>query len=234
MLSEALGPLQDVRAGPIQIRLEVQRIEDQPLLTYLEKETIRSLTCASCGRSASVYGIALCCPFCGQRDVLGTFLQSLEAARSCVAAVANLSPEGRQLLQASGGEDRLAENALRDGVTAFEVYCKDRYRQLLGQPALETLLKQSGPNCFQRLGDAIAAMESALGRKLTTTLTPGEWTELELAFAARHVLTHNFGVADLKYQLAGGKTPLGQRVQVTRTNAERFLSLVERLIRGML
>ena len=233
MLEEAFRPLECLRTGPIQVRFEKGRVETPPLLTYLEKETVREKLCDTCGGRCAVYGIALACPLCGRREPLGMFVESLEAARACLAAVDHLPVARRKALEASGGEDRLVENALRDTVTAFEAYCKSRYEELKGPVGLQSLLGKRGPNVFQRLDDAVSIMETAQQRKVGTALTGAELDDLRLAFATRHVLTHNFGVSDARYQAAGGTTPLGQRVQVTRTIAERALSLTERLVGAM-
>lgn len=229
---EAFRPMER-RSGPIQIRFEKGRVELPPLLTYLERETVREKRCTACGGRCSVYGIAVACPLCGRREPMAMFVESLEAARSCLAAVHDLPVDRRRILEASGGEDRLVENALRDTVTAFEAYCKSRYEELLGTAGLQTLLSKRGPNVFQRLDDAVSIVEGALPKKVGTTLTGAERDELRLAFATRHVLTHNFGVSDARYQAAGGTTPLGHRVQVTRTVAERALALTERLVGAM-
>lgn len=232
MFEEAFRPLERHR-GPIQVRFEKGRVETPPLLTYLEKETVREKLCATCGSRCAVYGIAVACPLCGRREPLGMLIESLEAARACLAAVGDLRVGRRRVLEASGGEDRLAENTLRDTVTAFEAYCKSRFEELQGPAGLQSLLGKSGPNVFQRLDDAVSIMEGALGRKFGTALNGAERDELRTAFATRHVLTHNFGVSDTRYKAAGGTTPLGQRVQVTRTVAERALALTERLVGAM-
>lgn len=233
MIEQAFRSLKQVRAGPIQIRFETGRIEAPPLLTYLEKETVRERVCGACGSRCAVYGIAVVCPVCGRRDPLEIFVGSLEAARACLVAAGDLPPERHRVLQASGGEDRLAENALRDTVTAFEVYCRARYAEIQGSSALQAVMKTKGPSVFQRLDEAVSIMEGAIGRGMANALSDAEWNELRITFATRHVLTHNFGVSDDRYLANGGTTPLGQRVQVTRTIADRALTLTERLVTAM-
>jgi hypothetical protein len=233
LFEEAFSPMKDIKAGFIQISFEVGRVEIPPLLTYLERQTVRTQVCSACSGRTAVYGIALYCAYCGKRESLAAFLASLEATRACLAAVEGLPVAGRLALQATGGEDRLAENALGDTVSAFESYCRHRYSELVGTAKLTEFLKANGKNAFQRLDTAVAALEQALGRSLTSALKPKEWSELRLAFATRHVLTHNLGIADAQHIAAGGTTPIGQRVQVTRTIAERALGLAERLIQAM-
>lgn len=232
MLDKAFLPLQRT-SGPVQIRYERGRVELPPLLTYLEEETVREKTCGACGGRSALYGIALFCPFCGRRDSLESFVESIEVARALLAAAADLPAPQRQILQAKGGEDRLAENALGDVVTAFEVFCRSRVEEVKGAAALQTLQAKHGRNVFQRLDEAIPIMEAQLGTRLSTALSASEWNELRLAFASRHVLTHNLGIADAHYVASGGVTPLGQRVQITRSAAERALALIERLAGGM-
>jgi sarcosine oxidase delta subunit len=233
VLEEAFRPLERRLSGPIRFRFERGRVEIPPLLTYLEKETVRQKVCGTCGGRCAVYGIAVVCPVCGGRDPLEMFLESLEAARACLLAVSDLPADRRWIFQASGGEERLAENALSDTVTAFEAYCKARYEEVTSAAALQTLLRRRGQNVLQRLDDAVPTMETALGRTVASALTTGERRELAVAFATRHVLTHSFGISDARYRAAGGTTPLGERVQVTRTTAEHALRLTERLVGAM-
>jgi hypothetical protein len=77
-------------------------------------------------------------------------------------------------------------------------------------------------------------MEGELGASLFGVLSATQWDELRPAFATRHVRTHNLvGIADALYVSSGGSARLGQRVQVTRTAAERALQLIERLVQAM-
>ena len=70
-------------------------------------------------------------------------------------------------------------------------------------------------------------------RPARTPLTVLEVNELRVAFGTRHVLTHNFGISDARYRAGDGTTPLGQRVQVTRTFVDRALALTEQLVAAM-
>jgi hypothetical protein len=136
-------------------------------------------------------------------------------------------------LRAHGGEDRLAESALADSVTAFETFCRSRVEEASGPARLQALLAGHGRNVFQRLADAISIMEGELGASLFGVLSATQWDELRPAFATRHVRTHNLGIADALYVSSGGSARLGQRVQVTRTAAERALQLIERLVQAI-
>jgi hypothetical protein len=53
-----------------------------------------------------------------------------------------------------------------------------------------------GWSVFQRLDDAVGFIGTLLNHDLTRTLDCPDWSALRLAFATRHVLTHNFGLAD--------------------------------------
>ena len=125
------------------------------------------------------------------------------------------------------------ENVLGNEVPAFEFYCRALYSEHAGESALTALLKARGRNMFQRLDDAVDLIDTLLNRDLTPRLEPPEWTALRLAFATRHVLTHNFGLADAQFVSATASGVVGQRVQVTRTFAERTLTHVERLANAM-
>lgn len=233
MLSDTLGGQQPMQTGLVSMSFEIGRVEVPPLLSYVERETGRLLRCRSCDGLSASYGIAIFCPFCGLRDSRETFAQSIRAARTALETVARLDKETRLQLQASGGEDRLVENVLSDAATAFESYCRALYAERLGESALAALLQARGRNVFQRLDDAIGIISTLLNRDLTPTLEGADWSALRLAFATRHVLTHNFGLADIQFVNVTGSGVIGQRVQVTRTFAERTLTLVECLVQGM-
>jgi hypothetical protein len=220
-------------SGSLQIRFERGRMDVPPLLTYLEERTVRDKVCTGCNARASVYGIAMFCPFCGSRDAAAGFVGSIDAARALLAVTAALPVSLRADLEARGGEDRLAENALGDVVSAFEAYCRARVTELQGAASLRAVQSRQGRNVFQRLDDAVSIIEATLRRPITPTLSASEWNELRVSFATRHVLTHNAGIADAGYVTVGGGTPIGQRVQVTRTAAERALLLLERVVQAM-
>jgi hypothetical protein len=233
MISGVFGTGRSIDAGLVKVSFEVGRAETIPLLSYVERETGRLLTCNSCGALSASYGIAIFCPFCGRRDSRETFAQSIRAARTALETVSTLGMEARLQLQASGGEDRLVENVLGDAVTAFEFYCRAVYSEHAGESALTALLNARGRNVFQRLDDAVDIIGILLNRDLTPTLETPDWTALRLAFATRHVLTHNFGLADVQFVRTTASGVVGHRVQVTRTFAERTLTRVERLANAM-
>ena len=95
--------------------------------------------------------------------------------------------------------------------------------------SLQHAARRSGVGrCFNAIG-----ISTLLNRDLTPTLEGAEWSALRLAFATRHVLTHNFELADIRFMNITGSGVIGQRVQVTRTFAERTLTLVEPLVQEM-
>lgn len=234
LLSNALGSLpRSSSRGLIEISIRPGRLELPPLLTYLEQETIRTSVCTRCARNASVYGIAMFCPNCGKRESIAVFEQAVRSAVAVLDATKSLPLEKRRVLEAEGGLDQLAENVLEDVVTAFEGCCRTRYEEVAGPGALASIQSSHGRNVFQRFEEAVTIMEGALGRPLGAGLSPAESAELKVAFATRHVLTHNMGIADARYAASGGVTPTGQRVQVTETMARRSMELVGRIIRAM-
>lgn len=234
LLSDALGSLpQSSGGGLIELSIRPGRLELPPLLTYLEKETLRIMSCTICGKGTSVYGIALFCANCGARESMPTFEQAMRSALSVLDATKSMAPDARRILEAQGGLDQLADNLLEDVVSAFEACCRSRYEELIGPGSLESLQSVRGRNVFQRFAEAMVIMDSATGRSMGSVLTLAEAAELKIAFATRHVVSHNMGIADAGYVAGGGSTPVGQRVQVTETMARRSVELVERVVRAM-
>lgn len=232
-MTDAFQGFSSSGSGMIRVELQPGQLELPPLLTYVEQDTRRTVTCSHCGAATCVYGIALFCARCGRRESMAAFEQALHAAEASLAAVELLLVDQRRALEAIGGLDRLAENVLGDIVTAFEGYCRTKITEIAGAAKLASLQKTNGANFLQRLDIALQAMSSTLGRPLLSAFPASEFDELKVAFATRHVLIHNLGIADAKYAAAGGPVPVGQRVQVTTTVAKRAIRLVDQLVHAM-
>lgn len=69
--------------------------------------------------------------------------------------------------------------------------------------------------------------------ELPSAVGHGSWVELNQVAAIRHVLVHNAGIVDAKFLSSIPKWPqnVGQRIQIKRQTAVRFLALLERLAR---
>jgi hypothetical protein len=63
---------------------------------------------------------------------------------------------------------------------------------------------------------------------LEAAVGPQVWAALLQAAAIRHVLTHNAGVIDAKFltRVTGWPQRRGERLQVRRANADRFLDVL--------
>jgi hypothetical protein len=101
-------------------------------------------------------------------------------------------------------------------------------RQLRGSPPGQG-------NVFQRLDDTATLFNTHCGIDLPTIARAPVWQDLRKTFARRHVLVHRDGIVDQKFLNAvpSSGLALGQRLVITRADAERALDDVEATVKAL-
>jgi hypothetical protein len=88
VISGVFGAGRSIDAGLVRVSFEVGRAETIPLLSYVERETGRLLTCKSCGELSAAYGIAIFCPVLRRarlpRDVRPVDPCCTDSVRNCL------------------------------------------------------------------------------------------------------------------------------------------------------
>lgn len=200
------------------------------LPTYVEAGARRTIRCESCSNHYAVYGASAFCPVCGPRAALSTVIDSIEAARRTLSPEDAIEPEQREELRAAGVFDGMTSDAIKMIVTLFEVYAADRFAAKIA--GHEQLLKGKG-NVFQRLDDADALFCAHTGQSLQGLVDDACFERLRQAFEQRHVLVHRHGKVDQRFldRVPGSTLRVGQRLLISRRNAEQVLDDLEALVR---
>ncbi len=186
------------------------------------------ITCEACGSHFAVIGSAYFCPACGYNSVTRTYADSLRKIRAKKDSVDIV----RQALIESTGKDEaeltcrsLIETCVSDGVVAFQKYCEGLYSTYGEAPF----------NAFQRLEQGSALWAKAVHKEYTSWLTTEEFSQLNLLYQKRHILSHNEGIVDAKYINKSNDTSYkeGQRIVVSDKDIDILLNCLEKLGNGL-
>jgi hypothetical protein len=205
-------------------------IRDLP--DFVEKETRRIIDCGQCRNHHAVYGASGYCPVCGARPAIDKVVDAIDAARAGLSLEDRLNEDEREALAAVGAFERIAVDAIKSSVTLFEMFAREQFLQRVDDA--DRYVKGTG-NVFQRLDEAADLFKGRAALDLVAMVGEERWKRLRRVFADRHVLTHNDGVVDEKYltQVPQTKLQLGQRVVVTRLEAQGALNDLEALVRAI-
>jgi hypothetical protein len=198
MLERSFRPLSRPTGGLFSISIKVKRGALPSVRYYVEEELKQEVVCDKCRHKYAVYGISLHCPFCGE----GALIQHLERSAAIVRILANEAAR----ISAEHGPDvgeKMLGNALEDVVSLFEGFLKQLYRYAVRKAHLkedaDKMIQKVRVN-FQRPSGAEEFFRRDFGVEIFKNISPADREKLELAFAKRHVLTHNLGLIDDKYR----------------------------------
>lgn len=230
--------LETPRLRPGQSGIEV-RVNDGPLppirsvTTYVEDKVRRTITCDNCHSDYGVYGATAFCPICGPRAALSTVLEAIERGRRALALEDVLRDDLREQARADGIFDKAATDAVKDSVTLFEVFARDQFTSRV--PGHAPIVKQEGRGIFQRLDDTDALFATHVGTAISALLPKDCWERLQTVFQQRHVLVHRQGIVDDDYlkRVPNARQKVGQRLVLTRQDAEHALDAVEAVVRAI-
>lgn len=178
----------------------------------------------------AVFGEHRFCPVCGRLPPAQTAADGLDAETSMLDALRRLSPDIRAALGEQGVLDRQYVDAL---VSIVESAACAVFRDRV--PGATTLIAGKG-NVFQRLDNLADLFRTHLSKDLPAALGP-RWTELQHAWAGRHVYAHNDGVIDDRYIQAvpAAASRRGHRLAAPEESARRAIdnarALVEQITR---
>jgi len=234
-LGGAFGRGRRLRPGESGIEMSYTPATPPPvttLPTYVEEAVRRTIQCESCGNHQGVYGAAAFCYACGPRDSAATVIEEMAAQRRALALQDQLVAELRKEAQGAGVFDKLAGDAVKYVVTGFEVYTREEFSHRAPGAAATEAARAAGRGVFQRLEDASDLFAQHGGFAFDRLVTPDVWNRLRHAFAQRHVLVHKNGHVDQPFldQVPESDLAVGQRLVITRTEAERALDDIELLI----
>lgn len=188
-----------------------------PIRRYQEKSLETTVVCSNCTLIYAIFGVFGFCPDCGNRN-------SLEML------AANLDIAGRQLELTMQTNDaalkrHAVENALEDGVAAFDAFGREL---MIAFQNVATHPTKTTKATFQNLDVADDTVDLCFGFRLSGLVSNSDWVLLKRGFQKRHLLAHRLGVVDEKYRLATGDTSVkvGRRVQVTENEVGQLLKTI--------
>jgi len=202
------------------------------LPTYAEATTRRIIRCPGCANHRAVYGASVFCPVCGVRPALESVQDAIETARTTLGLEDTLDEEQRETIRAAGIFDAFAADAIKQVVTLFEVFTRERFRSRVAD--YEVVLRGRGA-IFQRLDDVDELFAEHTDFRPSARVDPKSWERLSRAFEQRHVLTHHHGRVDQRYldRVPEGGYQLDQRLVSSRADAEQALDDLEALIQAL-
>lgn len=202
---------------------------------YVEKEVKRTVNCNMCNKPYSIYGVSYFCPFHGDRDPFTVFNENISSIRKTLEIEKVIGKEAHAKLVEEGMLSELIEKTLKDSVTAFETYCKNRYANkrvsITSGLAKDAVLKEVG-NAFQNIDKGNKFMLRDFQFDYTAALQQNDLKQVKKCFAKRHVLTHSSGIIDAKYINETGENSnlTGTKVTVTEKEVTDLLISLEKIV----
>lgn len=192
---------------------------------YIEEKIKKIVECDSCKYNYAVYGISFHCPLCGE----GNLAYHLQRGADIIKV---LIEESERISNERGEEagKQMIGNALEDVVSLFETFLKHIYhyeiKKKLPKEEAESKIKKIR-NTFQRIEGAERLFTNDLGINLYSHINPQDKRFLEEQFLKRHVLTHNLGLIDKKYQeKAKTYERQGAELEIKQEDVHKALQIV--------
>jgi hypothetical protein len=230
-IADAIGDiLEDVARGInrsngkfVSARYTRSSREPEPFIG--REDLLRNLTCSTCQRHYGVYAIALFCPDCGSRNLSVHFQREVDLVRRQIA-----------LATSAGDEElsyRLLGNAHEDVLTALETYLKTAFRFAVSKRSPgrydELCSAKAIGNAFQNI-DRSRKLFTCLTVDPYAGLSDKEIAALRLNIEKRHVVGHNLGIADEKYQRTAGNVQEGETVKILADDISRFADISAKVV----
>jgi endogenous inhibitor of DNA gyrase (YacG/DUF329 family) len=237
-IRETFGGLQTPRLRPGQSGVQITVSNSPPppvgsLLSYVEEQVRRTITCDNCQTQYGVYGATAFCPICGPRAAADTVLEAIERGKRALALEDALPEDLREQARADGVFDKAAADAVKETVTLFEVFTRDQFiSRVAGH---EAIVKKKGHGVFQRIDDIDALFVEHVGTAISALVEKDVWQRLQTVFQQRHVLVHQQGIVDQQYvdRVAHARQQPGQRLVLGRPDAEQALDALEAVVRAV-
>jgi hypothetical protein len=201
---------------------------------YVEKELKRNVVCSKCESSYALYGISFFCPFCGKRKPIDVFNENSKSIKKFLEMEKLLDVSTVDTFNKEGVLTQITESALKQSVTIFETYCKDKYVEeklkVSKDKSKEHILRQIGTS-FQNI-DRATQLFLEFGFDLRNCVSQNEIARLKTGFEKRHVLTHNSGIIDYRYvkEIGGNETDVGNRIILTNDEVCAIISNLHTII----
>jgi hypothetical protein len=200
----------------------------EPLPDLDEESFVRERTCGQCQIRYAVFGEHRFCPVCGPLEARAVALDALAADETRLDVLSGLENDVQRQLREAGVLDRTYADTIENVVGAIEALAERGFHDRVS--GAEALVRGKG-KIFQRLNDFADLFADHAGMEVRTALG-STWTELEAAWAARHIFTHSDGIVDQKYldQVPGSSLRVGQRLRATEALARDTIANAKQLV----
>lgn len=200
------------------------------LYEYVEEQVRRTFTCRRCGTHTAVYGAAAFCPVCGPREAVEEVCEAIATQRLALALPDQLSEDLREQARAAGVFDQHAESAIKEVVTLFETFTRSVFTNVVS--GADAILRSERRTAFQNLADTERLFTEHARWSVAAAVGATTWARLGVTFEKRHLLTHRHGQVDQRYlnQVQGSRLRIGQRLIITRQEAEQAMANLEAVI----
>ena len=195
------------------------------------EEWEQEIICEKCGTRYSVLGSAFFCPCCGHNSAKNCHEESLDTIKKMIDSL----PEMENMLTALHGKDKavtmyrnMLESSIGDIVSSFQKFAAVVYTEQSGVEARvnDFQIVEKGSNLFQK----------ACGEGYDNWLSVKEMDTLNRFFQQRHLIEHNSAIVDQMYidKTTDASYRVGQRLIIKDEDVLRFLSIVQKLGKGLL
>lgn len=233
MMAKSFPPRPKPRGGMFSISMEFKPGTLPSVRHYAEEKLKQEVVCDRCRFRYAIYGVSFHCPLCGAGNILQHLERSADTIHILIGESARIGSE-----HGAKVADAMLGNALEDIVGLFEGFLKYAYRYAVrksnSKEDADKLIKKIRTN-FQRLSGAEEIFRRDLSIEIFHGLDAREVEELEVAFAKRHVLTHNLGLIDEKFQdNAQTWNRLSSEIEFEPGEIERALGTVRKVVSHVL
>lgn len=214
------------KGGMLSVQLSYKPGRLPSVRHYVEKKLKRTIECDECSYKYAVYGVARFCPCCGR----GNLHLHLQHSISIIQILLSAKSE----IEVQGGKEagyHLLGNCLEDCVSLFEGFLRVIYSNALRMIVPDTMHSQKISNIrnsFQNLTRAENIIRSDLGWELLDDMSSADREFIEIQFSKRHVITHNLGLVDERFQSQVQTWQrAGQDIEIDSHDVARLLSILE-------
>jgi hypothetical protein len=185
------------------------------------------IKCKECNAKYAVLGSAFFCPCCGHNSADETVDNSIKKIED---KIKNL-PLIRRAVEAISKDEAettcrsIIETSLSECVVAFQRFCEVTFSQSLPDVKVKF-------NTFQNLEFGGQYWKDHYGESYNDWLDETDYSELNILFQKRHLLSHTEGMVDQKYitKVGNDNYKIGQRIVIKEKDVLKLIDLIKVIV----
>lgn len=198
-----------------------------PKITLKAHEILNTkYQCEKCNSKYSIIGTAFFCPCCGSSSIIDTYQKTIKKIEDSLTAINELKKSTADKDIIENTINTIVEAGIKDGVGAFEAYCKESYLLKGGN------MKGVRKNVFQNLKDGSDLWKGLIGIEYTDCISSKEFDNLNILVNRRHLLSHNNGIVDESYIKKTNDTSynIGQKIIHKEGDVKSIIKLTSTIV----